>query len=98
MDRYRFAAKAPFQDGGIATRIYAYGDSNNGDSLYPKTWLYLGGWGTATMYKEDQLIYKGYDAHFVMVMERSRDLQIFGNRGKLSGWIPIGHSALSVVL
>jgi len=48
VDRYRivfdrFAAKAPFQDGGIATRIYEHGDSNNGDPLYPKTWLYLGG-------------------------------------------------------
>jgi len=53
-DRYRivfdrFAAKVPFQDGGIATRIYEHGDSNNGDALYPKTWLYLEGWGTATM-------------------------------------------------
>ena len=68
----RFAAKAPFQDGGIATRIYEHGDSNNGDTLYPKTWLYLGGWGTATMYKDDHVLYKDYDAHF-MVMERSRD-------------------------
>ena len=76
-DRYRivfdrFAAKAPFQDGGIATRIYEHGDSENGDPLYPKTWLYLGGWGTATMQKNDQVLYKDYDAHF-MVMERSRD-------------------------
>lgn len=70
----RFAAKAPFQDGGIATRIYEHGDSNNGDPLYPKTWLYLGGWGTATMYRDDQVLYKDYDAHF-MVMERSRDLK-----------------------
>ncbi len=76
-DRYRivfdrFAARAPFQDGGIATRIYEHGDSGNGDPLYPKTWLYLGGWGTATMWKNDQVLYKDYDAHF-MVMERSRD-------------------------
>lgn len=76
-DRYRiifdrFTAKAPFQDGGIATRIYEHGDSGNGDPLYPKTWLYLAGWGTATMWKNDQVIYKDYDAHF-MVMERSRD-------------------------
>jgi len=76
-DRYRiifdrFAPKAPFQDGGIATRIYEHGDSGNGDPLYPKTWLYLGGWGTATMHKNDQVLYKDYDAHF-MVMERSRD-------------------------
>jgi hypothetical protein len=76
-DRYRivferFTAKAPFQDGGIATRIYEHGDSGNGDPLYPKTWLYLAGWGTATMWKNDQVLYKDYDAHF-MVMERSRD-------------------------
>ncbi len=68
----RFAAKQPFQDGGIATRVYEHGDSGNGDPLYPKTWLYLAGWGTATMFKNDQVLYKDYDAHF-MVMERSRD-------------------------
>ena len=68
----RFSAKAPFQDGGIATRIYEHGDSGNGDPLYPKTWLYLAGWGTATVWKNDQVLFKDYDAHF-MVMERSRD-------------------------
>lgn len=75
-DRYRivfdhFVAKQPFQDGGIATRVYEHGDSGNGDPLYPKTWLYLAGWGTATMYKNDQPLYEDDDAHF-MVMERSR--------------------------
>src|SRR5213593_1141374 len=49
-DRYRivfdrFAGTAPYQDGGIATRVYEHGDSGNGDPLYPKTWLYLAGWG-----------------------------------------------------
>ena len=43
-DRYRvmfdrFSAKAPFQSGGIATRIYEHGDSNNGDPLYPNAQL-----------------------------------------------------------
>jgi hypothetical protein len=76
-DRYRFvfdhfSASKPFQDGGIATRVYEHGDSGNGDPLYPKTWLYLAGWGTATMFKNDRVLYMGYDAHF-MVMERSRD-------------------------
>lgn len=76
-DRYRivfdrFAAKTPIQDGGIATRIYEHGDSGNGDPLYPKTWLYLVGWGIATVFKNDTMLYKDYDAH-VMVMERSRD-------------------------
>lgn len=68
----RFAAKAPFQDGGVATRLYEHGDSGNGDPLYPKTWLYLAGWGTATVWKNEEVLYKDYDAHF-MVMERSRD-------------------------
>ena len=76
-DHYRivfdqFTAKQPFHDGGIATRVYEHGDSNNGDPLYPKTWLYLGGWGTATVFKNDEALYKDYDAHF-MVMERSRN-------------------------
>jgi hypothetical protein len=76
-DRYRivfdrFSAKSPFQDGGIATRVYEHGDSGNGDPLYPKTWLYLAGWGTATLWKNEEVLYKDYDAHF-MVMERSRD-------------------------
>ena len=77
VDRYRvifdrFIEKAPFQNGGIATRLYEHGDSANGDPLYPKTWLYLAGWGTATVFKNEEVLYKDYDAHF-MVMERSRD-------------------------
>ncbi|MBI4401774.1 MAG: hypothetical protein HY581_09095 [Nitrospirae bacterium] len=68
----RFEPWAPFQDGGIATRIYEHGDSGNGDPLYPKTWLYLAGWGKANVLKNEQVLYKDYAAHF-MVMERSRD-------------------------
>src|SRR5207249_5720377 len=76
-DRYRivfdqFAASQPFQDGGIATRVYEHGDSGNGDPLYPKTWLYLAGWGKADLLKNGEVLYKDYSAHF-MVMERSRD-------------------------
>ena len=76
-DRYRivfdrFAGTAPYQDGGIATRVYEHGDSGNGDPLYPKTWLYLAGWGRADVFKNGQILYKDYSAHF-MVMERSRD-------------------------
>jgi hypothetical protein len=68
----RFAGSAPYQDGGIATRLYEHGDSGNGDPLYPKTWLYLAGWGRADVFKNGQPLYKDYSAHF-MVMERSRD-------------------------
>lgn len=87
----RFAAKAPFQSGGIATRLYEHGDSNNGDPLYPKTWLYLGGWGIATMYKNDQVLYKDYDAHF-MVMERSRDPKTHEIRYPIKRTMPGGET------
>lgn len=68
----RFEPWAAFQDGGIATRLYEHGDSGNGDPLYPKSWLYLAGWGKANVLRNGQPLYKDYDAHF-MVMERSRD-------------------------
>lgn len=95
-DRYRivfdrFAAKVPFQDGGIATRLYEHGDSGNGDPLYPKTWLYLGGWGTATMFKNGDVLYKDYDAH-VMVMERSRDPKTHEVRYPVKRMLPGGET------
>jgi hypothetical protein len=68
----RFAGVAPYQDGGLATRVYEHGDSGNGDSLYPKTWLYLAGWGKADVFKNGQVLFQDHAAHF-MVMERSRD-------------------------
>lgn len=87
----RFAAKQPFQDGGVATRIYEHGDSGNGDPLYPKTWLYLGGWGTATMYKNEEPLFKDYDAHF-MVMERSRDPKTHEVRYPVKRTLPGGET------
>jgi hypothetical protein len=70
----RFSAAQPFQDGGIATRVYEHGDSGNGDPIYPKTWLYLAGWGRADVLKNGEPLYKDFSAHF-MVMERSRDAE-----------------------
>lgn len=68
----RFDPWGDYQDGGIATRIFEHGDSGNGDTLYPKTFLYLAGWGYADVYLKDKLLYKDHQSHF-MVMEGSRD-------------------------
>jgi hypothetical protein len=87
----RFSAKASFQNGGIATRLYEHGDSGNGDPLYPKTWLYLAGWGTGTMWKNNQILYKDYDAHF-MVMERSRDPKTHEVRYPVKRTLPGGET------
>jgi hypothetical protein len=95
-DRYRvvfayFTGKQLYQNGGIATRVYEHGDSGNGDPLYPKTWLYLAGWGPATMFKNDQVLYKDYDAHF-MVMERSRDPKTHEVRYPVKRTLPGGET------
>ena len=62
--------RAEFQDG--EERLYVHGDSGNRDPSFPKTWLYLGGWGTGNVWKKEVVLYKDYDAHF-MVMERLPD-------------------------
>lgn len=95
-DRYRvvfdrFAASQPFQDGGLATRVYEHGDSGNGDPLYPKTWLYLAGWGKADVFKNGQVVLKDYDAHF-MVMERSRDPKTHEVRYPMERTLPGGET------
>lgn len=87
----RFEQWAPFQDGGIATRLYEHGDSGNGDPLYPKTWLYLAGWGKANLSKNGELLYKDYAAHF-MVMERSRDPQTREVRYPIKRTLPGGET------
>ncbi len=87
----RFAESRPFQDGGIATRVYEHGDSGNGDPLYPKTWLYLAGWGTGTVFKNDEVLYKDYSAHF-MVMERSRDQKTHEVRYPMKRTLPGGET------
>jgi hypothetical protein len=95
-DRYRiifdrFVAVQPFQDGGIATRVYEHGDSGNGDPLYPKTWLYLAGWGKADLLKNGEVLYKDYSAHF-MVMERSRDPETHQTRYPMKRTLPGGET------
>jgi hypothetical protein len=95
-DRYRivfdrFAASQPYQDGGIATRVYEHGDSGNGDPLYPKTWLYLAGWGKADVFKNGDSLYKDYAAHF-MAMERSRDPKTHEVRYPVTRTLPGGET------
>jgi len=87
----RFAGVAPYQDGGVATRLYEHGDSGNGDPLYPKTWLYLGGWGKADVFKNGQALFNDYAAHF-MVMERSRDPKTHVVRYPMTRSLPGGET------
>ena len=68
----RFKAFQSCQNGGIATMIFEHGDSGCGDANWPKTILYLAAWGHADATLNGKLLYKDYQAHF-MVTQGMRD-------------------------
>ncbi len=70
----RFVGFQACQDGGAASMIFEHGDSGCGDANYPKTILYLSAWGHADATLNGKLLYKDYEAHF-MVTQGMRDRQ-----------------------
>ena len=68
----RFHEFNPCQDGGVASMIFEHGDSGCGDANWPKTIIYLAGWGYADATLNGKPLYKDYQAHF-MVTQGMRD-------------------------
>lgn len=68
----RFHEFSPCQDGGIAAYIYEHGDSGCGDSNWPKSFLWLAGWGYGRATLDGEQIYDEYEMHF-MVTQGMRD-------------------------
>lgn len=68
----RFVEFQPCQNGGIASWIFEHGDSGCGDANWPKTLLYLAGWGYADAWLNGKPLYKDYQAHF-MITQGIRD-------------------------
>ena len=68
----RFHEFSPCQDGGIAAFIYEHGDSGCGDTNWPKSFLFLAGWGYGHMTLNGETLYEDYEIHF-MVTQGMRD-------------------------
>ena len=68
----RFNEFNPCQDGGVAAFIYEHGDSGCGDTNWPKTLLYIAGWGFGHATLNGQLLHEAYQVHF-MVTQGIRD-------------------------
>ena len=68
----RFVGFQPCQGGGLASMIFEHGDSGCGDANWPKTVLYLAGWGHANATLNGKSLYENYEAHF-MVTQGMRD-------------------------
>ena len=70
---YAIAKGGPaFREGGVADFIYLHGDTKQGPPVMPKVRAFLAAWGSADIYVNDELVYKGMDGH-MMYTERARD-------------------------
>ena len=66
---------SPCQNGGIAAFLYEHGDSGCGDGNWPKSLLYVAGWGTGSATLNGEPLYKDYQIHFMVTQGmRGRDL------------------------
>ena len=68
----RFYEFSPCQDGGIAAYLFEHGNSGCGDSNWPKSILYVAGWGYGRATLNGEILYKDYEIHF-MVTQGMRD-------------------------
>lgn len=68
----RFQAFSPCQHGGVAAFIFEHGDSGCGDTNWPKSLLYVAGWGYGHATLNGKKLYENYQVHF-MVTQGMRD-------------------------
>jgi hypothetical protein len=59
-------------DGGIAAYLFEHGDAGCGDANWPKSLLYVAGWGTGSASLDGETLYEDYQIHF-MVTQGMRD-------------------------
>jgi hypothetical protein len=71
----RFHEFSPCQNGGIVGFLHEHGsDSGCGDNNWPKTFVYLAGWGFGHATLNGKPLYQDYEMHF-MVTQGIRDRQ-----------------------
>jgi hypothetical protein len=69
----RFNEFNPCQNGGIVASLHEHGtDSGCGDNNWPKTFVYLAGWGVGHATLNGKPLYQDYEMHF-MVTQGIRD-------------------------
>jgi hypothetical protein len=68
----RFNEFSPCQNGGIAAYLFEHGNAGCGDANWPKSLLYVAGWGYGSATLNGQPLYEDYEIHF-MVTQGMRD-------------------------
>ena len=71
------------QDGGIAAFLYEHGDAGCGDSNWPKSLLYVAGWGYGSATLNGVTLYQDYEIHFMVTqgMRHRETLEVMLNPG-----------------
>lgn len=68
----RFNEFSPCQDGGVAAYLFEHGNAGCGDANWPKSILYIAGWGYGSASLNGTSLYEDYEIHF-MVSQGMRD-------------------------
>jgi hypothetical protein len=70
----RFHEFSPCHDGGIAAFLFEHGNAGCGDSNWPKSLLYVAGWGYGKATLNGETLYENYQIHFMVTQGmRHRD-------------------------
>ncbi len=88
----RFEEFSPCHDGGIAGWLFEHGDSGCGDSNWPKSILYVAGWGWGSATLNGEPLHTDYQIHF-MVTQGMRDRETLAVRPGQTG--PTGAGAVN---
>jgi hypothetical protein len=62
----RFNEFSPCQNGGIAAYLFEHGNSGCGDMNWPKSLLYVAGWGYGHATLDGEPLYQDYEIHFMV--------------------------------
>jgi len=88
----RFEEFSPCQDGGIAAWLFEHGDAGCGDSNWPKSLLYVAGWGWGHATLNGETLRENGQVHF-MVTQGMRDRETLVVRPTMTG--PTGAGAVN---
>ena len=69
---------SPCQDGGVAAYLFEHGNSGCGDMNWPKSLLYVAGWGYGHATLNGEVLYEDYELHFMVTqgMRHRETLQV----------------------
>jgi len=94
----RFEEFSPCQDGGIAAWLFEHGDSGCGDANWPKSVLYLAGWGWGHATLDGSPLREDHQIHFMVTqgMRERASLAVHAGETGASGAGAVNPAAMQL--